>query len=113
MEKQAPLDALRQLRDDVEREIKKSRSTEKKGTSALTAVLMSDRTYEVLKAVACLWFDSNNSLHNVFLTKEYGVGFTIVSVLQCDNYRGYIAINNNLAFGKVVLRRHYLRSTRV
>jgi len=111
MEKQAPLEALRQLRDDVGREIKKSRSTEKEGTKALTAVLMSDRTYEVLKAVASSLFDSSNSVYNEFLTKEYGVGFTIVSVLHCDEYRGYIAINNNLAFGKVVLRRHY--STRV
>lgn len=107
MEKQTPIEALEFLRKEVENEIIKSRSTEKKVTNAFTGVLMSKKTYETLKKA--------DEYQNYFIgdgcyssyDDEYNLDFSIKSSLCCYCYCGYIMINDSLAYGKVVIKRYY------
>ena len=101
MEKQTPKEALQSLRREVEDEIIKSRSEEKKGTNSFTAVFMSEETYVTLKNGDIGGFVINGLGKG--RCKDFGI--TVESALACYKYYGYVVMNNDLAYGKVVIRR--------
>jgi len=106
MEKQSPEAALNSLRSEVESEIVKSRSTERgMRNDSFTAVFMSGDTYKKLKRVDLESVFCGTAYDYESWSAKYGVN--IEAAFNCFVFSGYVVIDNNLALGKVGLKRCY------
>ena len=106
-EKATPEEALLRLREEVEKEIIKSREKDGGVKGYFTAIYMSRDTYCKL-CEAVLSSDGIHPIRGHYSPELIHQGYDVVSSLRCDKFVGYIIYRESLPMGKVIIKRcHY------
>ena len=98
MMKRTPQQALRYLREQVEDEIVKARAEPDHYDNDFTIVLMNQETLERLKGA------DRQSYYFMGVNRKMS-GYYVKSFLTCMVFTAFVAIDNSLSNGKVVIRR--------